>query len=55
MLALIVIGMNNHAIAGRLIVGEETVRTHVRAIYRKLEVNDRTSALAKALREGLFQ
>jgi len=54
-LALIVIGMNNHAIAGRLIVGEETVRTHVRAIYRKLEVNDRTSALAKALREGLFQ
>jgi DNA-binding NarL/FixJ family response regulator len=54
-LALIVIGMNNQAIAGRLIVGEETVRTHVRAIYRKLEVNDRTSALATALREGLFQ
>ncbi|MFC4834733.1 response regulator transcription factor [Actinomycetospora chibensis] len=54
-LSLIVIGMNNHAIAGHLIVGEETVRTHVRAIYRKLEVNDRTSALAKALREGLFQ
>jgi DNA-binding NarL/FixJ family response regulator len=54
-LSLIVIGMNNHAIAGHLVVGEETVRTHVRAIYRKLEVNDRTSALSKALREGLFQ
>lgn len=54
-LALIVIGMTNSAIATRLIVGEETVKTHVRAIYRKLDVNDRTSALAKALREGLFR
>lgn len=54
-LALIVIGMTNASIASRLIVGEETVKTHVRAIYRKLDVNDRTAALAKALREGLFR
>jgi DNA-binding NarL/FixJ family response regulator len=53
-LALIVIGMTNTAISARLVVGEQTVKTHVRAIYRKLGVNDRESALATALREGLF-
>lgn len=53
-LALIVAGMTNGAIAGRLVVGEETVKTHVRAIYRKLEVPDRSGAVARALREGLF-
>ncbi|GAA4775713.1 response regulator transcription factor [Actinomycetospora chlora] len=53
-LALIVTGMTNSAISARLVVGEQTVKTHVRAIYRKLGVNDRESALARALREGLF-
>lgn len=54
-LALVVGGMANSAIAGRLFVGEETVRTHVRSIYRKLDVTDRAAAVATALREGLFQ
>lgn len=54
-LALVVVGIPNTAIAGRLVVGEETVKTHMRAIYRKLEVTDRTTAVARALREGLFQ
>jgi DNA-binding NarL/FixJ family response regulator len=53
-LALIASGMSNSAISARLVVGEQTVKTHVRAIYRKLGVNDRESALATALREGLF-
>ncbi|MHC1560727.1 response regulator [Actinomycetospora sp. C-140] len=53
-LALIVVGMSNSAIARRLVVGEQTVKTHVRAIYRKLGVHDRASALAATLREGLF-
>jgi DNA-binding NarL/FixJ family response regulator len=53
-LALIVVGMTNSAISARLVVGEQTVKTHVRAIYRKLGVNDRESALARAMREGLF-
>ena len=35
-------------------VGEETVKSHVRAIYRKLEVADRAGAVAVALREGIF-
>ncbi len=54
-LALIVAGLTNGAIAGRLVVGEETVKSHVRAVYRKLEVPDRAGAVAVALREGLFR
>jgi DNA-binding NarL/FixJ family response regulator len=53
-LALLVAGMTNSAIATRLVLGEQTVKTHVRAIYRKLGVHDRDSAHARALREGLF-
>lgn len=54
-LALIVAGLSNGAIAGRLVVGEETVKSHVRAVYRKLEAPDRAAAVATALREGLFR
>ena len=53
-LGLIVAGLSNKAIAARLIIGEETVKSHTRSIYRKLGVGDRASALAAALREGVF-
>ncbi len=53
-LSLLVAGLTNRAIAAKLVVGEETVKTHSRAIYRKLGVPDRTSAVALALREGVF-
>ncbi|MDQ4037258.1 MAG: response regulator transcription factor [Actinomycetota bacterium] len=53
-LSLMVAGHHNRAIAARLIVGEETVKSHVSAVYRKLEVSDRSAAVATALREGLF-
>jgi DNA-binding NarL/FixJ family response regulator len=53
-LALMVAGLSNRAMAQRLIVGEETVKSHVSAIYRKLDVPDRAQAIALALREGLF-
>ena len=53
-LELLVRGLSNRAIARHLVVGEETVKTHVRSIYRKLEVPDRAQAIAVALREGLF-
>jgi DNA-binding NarL/FixJ family response regulator len=36
-------------------VGDETVKSHVRAIYRKLNVGDRAGAVAAALREGIFR
>jgi DNA-binding NarL/FixJ family response regulator len=53
-LGLMVQGCPNRAIAKRLLLGEETIKTHVGAIYRKLEVSDRAQAVARALREGLF-
>ena len=42
------------AIAAKLVVSEETVKTHSRGIYRKLGVSDRAGAVAVALREGVF-
>jgi DNA-binding NarL/FixJ family response regulator len=54
-LGLIVAGLSNKAIAARLIIGDETVKSHTRAIYRKLGVGDRAGAVAAALREGVFQ
>jgi DNA-binding NarL/FixJ family response regulator len=54
-LGLIVAGLSNRAIAARLIIGDETVKSHTRAIYRKLGVGDRAAAVAAALREGVFQ
>ncbi|HUJ06600.1 MAG TPA: response regulator transcription factor [Streptosporangiaceae bacterium] len=53
-LALLVAGLSNRAIAARLVVSEETVKTHSRAIYRKLGTSDRAGAVAVALREGVF-
>ncbi len=54
-LGLVVSGLSNRDIASRLVLGEETVKTHIRGIYRKLAVNDRAGAVAVALREGLYQ
>lgn len=54
-LSCVVNGLSNKGIATRLVIGDETVKTHLRSIYRKLGVNDRTGAVATALREGIFQ
>ncbi|ANI38385.1 response regulator [Mycolicibacterium vaccae] len=54
-LALVVNGLSNRAIATKLIIGDETVKTHLSSIYRKLGVGDRTGAVATALREGIYQ
>lgn len=45
----------NREIAERLHVSEETVRTHVKSILRKLEQPTRTQAVMKALYLGLLQ
>jgi DNA-binding NarL/FixJ family response regulator len=47
-------GLNNRAIAGKLIISERTVQTHFRNVLRRLQVNTRTEAVAKALKEGLI-
>jgi DNA-binding NarL/FixJ family response regulator len=54
-LSYMVTGLSNRGIANRLVIGDETVKSHLRSIYRKLDVSDRTSAVATALREGIFQ
>ena len=53
-LAFMVAGLSNRAVAARLTVSEETIKTHARGIYRKLSVGDRAGAVAVALREGIF-
>lgn len=46
-------GMNNGAIARHLTISEETVKTHVKAVLRKLGASDRTQAVSLALRAGI--
>ncbi|WP_223838432.1 response regulator [Saccharopolyspora pogona] len=53
-LELLVSGHSNKAVASKLVVSEDTVKTHIRGLYRKLGVSDRSGAIAVALREGLF-
>lgn len=52
-LRLIARGMSNQEIADKLVLGEATVRSHVSAILRKLQLASRTQAALYALREGL--
>ncbi|OBJ74287.1 response regulator transcription factor [Mycobacterium sp. 1274756.6] len=54
-LSYMVAGLSNRGIATKLVIGEETVKSHLRAIYRKLGVADRTGAVATALREGIYR
>ena len=48
-------GRSVDEVASELGVGRETIRTHLQQIYRKLGVNDRAGAVAKAWREGLAE
>ncbi|QVI27472.1 response regulator transcription factor [Mycolicibacterium neoaurum] len=54
-LSYVVSGLSNRGIAAKLVIGEETVKTHLSSIYRKLGVGDRTGAVATALREGIYR
>ncbi len=54
-LDLVTKGHSNKAIAAKLYLGEETIKTHLSSIYRKLGVRDRTSAVALAMREAIFR
>ena len=48
-------GSRNHEIASRLFISEETVKVHVKHIMEKLGANDRTQAVAVAIRRGIIQ
>ncbi len=52
-LELLATGMRNKEIAAELHVGHDTARAHVKSIYLKFGVHDRTAALAEAIRRGI--
>ena len=54
-LELLTEGINYKSIAGKLIISETTVKTHVNNIFQKLQVNDRTNAVLYALTHGFKQ
>ncbi|MEX2533276.1 MAG: response regulator transcription factor [Nitriliruptoraceae bacterium] len=53
-LQLVVAGRSTDEIAVALYVAGTTVKTHLTSIYRKLDVANRTQAVAKAIREGII-
>jgi two-component system nitrate/nitrite response regulator NarL len=54
MLELLAEGLSNSDIAARLYVSPETVKAHLRNVFAKLGVSDRTAAAVEALRRGLI-
>ena len=54
-LKLVAAGNRNREIAEKLFISEDTVKGHVRHIMEKLGAQDRTQAVAIALRRGIMQ
>ena len=52
-LRLMVESSNYKAIAEKIFISYETVRTHVKNIYKKLHVSSRDEAVMKAMQQGL--
>jgi DNA-binding NarL/FixJ family response regulator len=48
-------GFSNRVIAERMFISENTVKYHIRNIMQKLNVQNRTEAVALALHEGLIE
>ncbi len=53
LLSLMVKGKSYKMIASDLLLSVETVRSHIKNIYKKLQVNNATSAVAVAINENL--
>lgn len=48
-------GRTNRAVARTLAISEATVKTHLLHIFRKLDVDDRTSAVTRAVERGIIR
>lgn len=47
-------GLSNAEIGRQMYLSEDTVKTHARRLYRKLDANDRAAAVANGFRWGLL-
>jgi DNA-binding NarL/FixJ family response regulator len=52
-LRLVAGGLSNAEIAGQLVLGDATVKTHVARIFQKLDLHDRAQAVVLAYESGL--
>ena len=48
-------GLTNKQIGTALSISDNTVRNHVNSIMEKMEVSDRTEAVAVAIQQGILQ
>ena len=54
-LRMVAAGATNRQVANHLFLSVDTVKSHLEAIYRTLEVSDRAHAVAVAMRKGLLE
>ncbi len=52
-LQLLTKGRSNKEIAASLFVSEDTVKAHLKTLFAKLKVQDRTEAAISAIRHGI--
>lgn len=52
-LQLLVRGRSNKEIGAQLFISEETVKSHLKTLFAKLKVRDRTDAVISAVRHGI--
>ncbi|CAM3260360.1 Transcriptional regulatory protein DegU [Arthrobacter ulcerisalmonis] len=55
LLELLATGLSNRAIAQQVFISEATVKTHLVHIYGKLGVDNRTAAIAEAVRRRIIR
>jgi len=53
-LRLVAKGYSNKAVARELNISLSTVKTHLRGVFRKLEVEDRAHLIIKAIKQGII-